>query len=383
MAIFGSAFESFNPSSSTSTSGSSGGGGSQKCPDGYRWDAEKKMCVKKTGSKGKGKDYADLPAGTPKPKLFGPAYEEYNPALEEVPMEEMPVDQATAALLEWQKAQMEAAKQQARESAKAVLFGLLADYGLSDLENTVWGWIQGGDTEAASLIQRIRKEKTYQERFKGMGLRRSRGLNMPSEAEYIGLENTYRQIMRSAGLPANLFDQPDDLANLIGYDVSPAELNARIQEGYQAVRQSNPEVVNQMRRLYGVTEGELAAYFLDPERTLPMITRQARSAQIAGQAQMQAGQAITAGTAEELAVAGVTQEQAREGFQTIAGAQELFGTLAGTTEEAISAEEQIAGVFATSQAAQQRIRQRARERQSIFEQGGRFTGQGTTVTGLQ
>ena len=88
-------------------------------------------------------------------------------------------------------------------------------------------------------------------------------------------------------------------------------------------------------------------------------------------------------TAEELAVAGITQEQARAGFQTIAGAEELFVALPGTTEEAISQQEQISGVFGTSAAAQQRIRQRSRERQAAFEAGGRFAGQGTTVTGLQ
>ena len=88
-------------------------------------------------------------------------------------------------------------------------------------------------------------------------------------------------------------------------------------------------------------------------------------------------------TAEELAVAGITQEQARAGFQTIAGAEELFVALPGTTEQAITEQEQIGGVFGTSAAAQQRIRQRSRERQATFEAGGRFAGQGTTVTGLQ
>ena len=84
-----------------------------------------------------------------------------------------------------------------------------------------------------------------------------------------------------------------------------------------------------------------------------------------------------------MAVAGVTQEGARQGFQTIAQAGELFVALPGTTEQAISEQEQIAGVFGTQAAAQQRLRQRQRERQAAFEAGGRFAGQGTTVTGLQ
>jgi len=182
------------------------------------------------------------------------------------------------------------------------------------------------------LLGRIRQTTEYKDRFKGIELRRAKGLNVPSEAEYIGLENTYRQLMRTAAIPADLFDQPDDLANLIGNDVSPSELSARINEGYQAVAQANPEVVTQMRRLYGLQDGELAAYFLDPERTTPYLLRQARSAQIAGEAKLQAGQELTMTQAEQLATAGITQEQAQQGFQTIAQSQELFNPLAGSTE---------------------------------------------------
>jgi hypothetical protein len=114
-----------------------------------------------------------------------------------------------------------------------------------------------------------------------------------------------------------------------------------------------------------------------------MLLRQARAAQIASEATLQAQQEIGAMTAEELAVAGITQQQARQGFQTIAEAEELFVPLPGTTEQEITQEEQIAGVFGTSAAAQQRIRQRSRERQAAFQAGGQFAGQGTTVTGLQ
>ena len=138
-----------------------------------------------------------------------------------------------------------------------------------------------------------------------------------------------------------------------------------------------------MRRLYGVDDSMLAAYFLDPAKATPMLLRQANAAQIAAEGTLQAEQQISAMTAEELAVAGVTQQVAREGFQRIAAAEELFVPLPGTTEQAITQEEQIAGVFGTSAAAQQRIRQRSRERQAAFEAGGRFAGQGTTVTGLQ
>jgi hypothetical protein len=298
--------------------------------------------------------------------------------------EQVSQDEYLKALQEQQAAQAAAVREEQRTSAKAVIQNLMAEYGLTSLSKFVEDMVFKEDIiDPNVLLGRIRQTTEYKDRFKGIELRRAKGLNVPSEAEYIGLENTYRQLMRTAAIPANLFDQPDDLANLIGNDVSPAELSARINDGYQAVAQANPEVVTQMRRLYGLQDGELAAYFLDPERATPYLLRQARSAQIAGEAKLQAGQELTMTQAEQLATAGVTQEQAQQGFQTIAQSQELFNPLAGTTEATIGVEEQIAGIFGQSAAAQQRIRQRQRERQAAFEAGGRFAGQGGTVTGLQ
>jgi len=271
-----------------------------------------------------------------------------------------------------------------RESARAIIANLLSEYGLENLTDFVNNLITTEDIVSGDVILgKIRQTEQYKARFAGNIARRNAGFNVMSEAQYVALENSYRQIMRASGLPSGFYDAPDDFSTLIGGDVSAAELSSRINDGYLAVQQANPQVINEMRRLYGVDDSMLAAYFLDPAKATPMLLRQARSAQIASEATLQAQQEISAMTAEELAVAGITQEQARAGFQTIAGAEELFVALPGTTEEAISQQEQIAGVFGTSAAAQQRIRQRSRERQATFEAGGRFAGQGTTVTGLQ
>lgn len=272
----------------------------------------------------------------------------------------------------------------ADESSRQIILNLLADYGLESLTDFVNQLISTEDTISGDVILgRVRQTEQYKARFAGNEARRKAGYNALSEAAYIGMENAYRQIMRASGLPAGFYDQPEDFTNLIAGDVSSAELSTRINEGYLAVQQSNPQVVAELKRLYPVGDGELAAYFLDPEKATPLLLRQARAAQIAAEATTQAQRQITAGTAEELAVAGITQEQARAGFQTIAGAEELFVALPGTSEQAMTEQEQVAGVFGTSAAAQQRLRRRQRERQAVFEAGGGFAGQGTTVTGLQ
>lgn len=273
---------------------------------------------------------------------------------------------------------------ESRESAKAIIGNLLEQYGLGNLTDFVNNLITTEDIVSGDVILgRIRMTEQYKARFAGNEARRKSGFNALSEAEYVNLENTYRQLMRASGLPQGFYDQNDDFVQLIAGDVSPAELSNRINNGYLAVQQANPQVVNEMRRLYGVDDSALAAYFLDPAKATPILLRQAQAAQIAGEATLQAQRELTAAQAEQLAVAGVSPEQARAGFQTIAAAEELFVPLPGTTEQAITQEEQMAGVFGTSAAAQQRLRQRSRERAAAFEAGGRFAGQGTTVTGLQ
>lgn len=314
---------------------------SQQCPPGYIWDEEQQACVLDTSA-------------------------------------------TTDALAAQQAAAMEQQRAEQRESAKVIISDLLKQYGLENLTEFVNKLITEEDIVSGDVILgRIRMTDQYKERFKGNELRRAAGFNALSEGQYVKMENEYRQVMRAANLPTGLFDQSSDLNQLIGGDVSISELSSRINDGYLAVQQSNPQVIAEMRRLYGIDDSGLAAYFLDPARATPILLRQARSAQIAGQATLQAAQQITAGQAEQLAIAGITEEGARQGFQTIAQAGELFVPLPGTTETGVTTEEQIAGVFGTSAAAQQRLRQRARERAATFEAGGRFAGQGTTVTGLQ
>lgn len=291
-------------------------------------------------------------------------------------------DQYQSALLEQQRQALEQQRAQNRESAYQIIQDVLANYGLGELSQFVNDIVFKEDVVSADVILgRVRQTKEYKQRFAANEQRRAKGLNVLSESEYVAMERVYMQYFRQSGLPKEMFDENTDVQMLLANDVSVAELAQRVNQGYEAVRNSDPQIVNEMRRIYGVTDDQLAAYFLDPEKATPILLRQAQAAQIAGQARLQAGFELGMGQAEELAVAGVTQEQAREGFQAIQAAEELFQTLTG--EQEITQQEQISGVFATNAAAQQRIRQRQRGRQAQFEQGGRFAGQGSTFTGLQ
>ena len=271
----------------------------------------------------------------------------------------------------------------AKKSAFDVIEQTLANYGLSNLRSFVNDLVFNRNiVDENIIIGEIRQTPQYKQRFAGNEARRNAGYNVLSEGEYVALENQYRQLMRQSGLPSGFYDNNDDFVGLIANDVSVGELSERVNQGYEAVANADPAVIGEMRRLYNIGEGDLAAYFLDPERATPALLRQSRAATVAGQAILQADISLTADQAEQLARAGVTEEQARAGFQAIGQAAELFAPLPGQTGQAISQAEQVAGVFGTSAAAQQRIRQRTRERQAEFEAGGGFAAQGSQVTGL-
>jgi hypothetical protein len=108
------------------------------------------------------------------------------------------------------------------------------------------------------------------------------------------------------------------LDKLIGSDVSPVELEERIQLAVDRVNNASPEVIASLEEFYpGVNKANLVAYVLDPQKALPLIQRQVRAAEI-GAGARQAGLRTGASRAEELAQLGITAEQARQGFQNVA-----------------------------------------------------------------
>lgn len=274
-----------------------------------------------------------------------------------------------------------------QQSAYNILADVLRSYNLENLSGFLQTFIMENETiNEATFIVQLREQPAYKQRFAANEARRKAGLTVLSESEYLSLERSYAQLMRASGLPTGFYDSPDDFQRFIENDLSISELNERVQNGYQAVKMANPQVVKQMQELYGVSESQLAAYFLDPSKAAPVLTRQAQAAQIAAQGRLMANMGISAQQAEELAQAGIGEEEARSGFAALQQAQGLFQN---TLQEQQSGEqftqsEQIGAVFGTNAAAQQRIRQRARRRQSEFETGGGFAaGEQGEIAGIQ
>ena len=273
-----------------------------------------------------------------------------------------------------------------RESSRDIIRTWLQTYDLESLEDTLYDLVFNQNVLDENRIKfALRQTNEYKERFAGNEQRREAGLNVYSEDYYLDLENQYRRYRSLAGMPEGFYDSTGDIAGFIANDVSPDEFYSRLQEGYSAVADADPEVVAELRRLYNVGESDLAQFFLDPERSRTRLLAQARSARIAGEA-AQTGMQLSVEQTEMLERQGITSEQAQQGFGVINQLSELFQPTAGEQlagEQAFTQEEQIGAVFGTSAAAQQRIRQRTRRRQAGFEAGGGFAAQGSEMTGLQ
>jgi len=215
------------------------------------------------------------------------------------------------------------AKFQQGQSAYALLFEQFNQYGLGALIEPLKKFIVDG-LSPAEFTLRLRETDAYKKRFAANASRIQKGLRALSEAEYIGLEDQYQNIMRNYGLPASYYARGDmgrqeGFEKFIAGDVSAAELEDRIVTAQNRVINAAPEVSKALREFYpDITGGDILAYALDPEQALSNIKRKVGAAEI-GAGAMQAGLATGLTRAEELQRFGVTGEQARQGYQAIGG----------------------------------------------------------------
>ena len=136
-----------------------------------------------------------------------------------------------------------------RQSAYDLLYTEFDRYGLSSLVTPLKNLITSGASPAEFTIK-LRESDAYQKRFSANKQRISKGLKAISEAEYIGLEDQYQNILRNAGLPESYWKQTVDpktgivsqegFANFIGNDVSAVELEDRVSTAQKRLIYANP-----------------------------------------------------------------------------------------------------------------------------------------------
>lgn len=205
------------------------------------------------------------------------------------------------------------------------LNSLFQQYGLGSLAGKIYDYVKNGyGADTISIL--LQDTPEYKKRFAANEARLKAGMSVLSPAEYISVENSYRQIMRQSGLPSGFYDSTSDFTNWISGDMSPTELQSRVDLATQATALANPSYKAALKQM-GLSDGELAAYFLDQDRALPILQKSAATAAIGSEA-LQRGLAFDQQYASELATAGVSRDQAAQGYAKIADEFSDLGTLA-------------------------------------------------------
>ena len=211
------------------------------------------------------------------------------------------------------------------KDAFALLKDLFASYGLDELYPVIEGYMKSGIGPSEAKIK-LKSEPAYKDRFKGNEVRRSKGLNVLSEAEYLDLENSYSETLKAYGLQ-NYFgsavttqDRKNrnlKIADVIGNDISAVEFKDRVSTAVDRVANADAFTKTAFNRFYNIGEAELIGYFLDPQKALVNLKEKAAAAEIGGAA---LGQQLAASvtSAEDLARFGISREQAQVGYANIA-----------------------------------------------------------------
>lgn len=155
----------------------------------------------------------------------------------------------------------------------------------------------------------------YQARFSGNQTRLKAGKNALSEADYLAQENAYGEYMKAYGVQS--LGTRDQFATLIGNDVSATELNKRLNLAVDRVKNSDPEILKQLKTYYpSITDSDLVTYFLKPADALPDLEKKVATSEISAAAVGQGFAADMTGAAA-LQALGVTREKALTGYQDI------------------------------------------------------------------
>lgn len=248
----------------------------------------------------------------------------------------------------------------------------LRDWGLESLGQTVYDFlIQGYSQQNISLM--LRDTDAYKTRFAGNEIRKRQGLPVLSPSEYLSVEKSYRQIMRASGVPEGFWDQQTDFNDLIGRDVSPVELQRRVDTAENTAARVDESTHQWFREQYGLDfsatdRGALTAYVLDPARGMDAINRVVRGGSVAGAARNR-GVNVTREQAERFGAA-ADDTQYMQQANAFADLANRGGFLSELYRGNYDVESAGAEVFLGDAAAEQQRKALVRREQGEFGGGG-------------
>lgn len=272
------------------------------------------------------------------------------------------------------------------QGAKAILQNFLDQYGLGGLG--AWAWTKMLNGESLDQIKlEMRDTPEFKARFPAMEQLAKQGRAI-SVDQYMAVEDSYRDVMHSYGLPGGFYDSPDDFAKFMIGNVSPSELNDRVKQ-YSGAVLGDQQTLTEMERLYGTVghsgnpAGDLLAHYLDPNVAAPLLGEQLQAAQFAGAAAKSGFGQVSKAQAEQFgAQQDISAQEAQQGFGALVHNRELFQALPGQGEQQISTDTQLGAAFGGSATSQEQIEKRRRERLAAAGGGGGFSATRQGSVGL-
>ena len=255
----------------------------------------------------------------------------------------------------------------ADRDAFAAIQNTLKAFGLETLAPKVLGFIQQGySTDTISIL--LPETPEYKQRFKANDARRAAGLPVLSPAEYLSVEDSYRQIMASAGLPPRFYDQADDFTSWIAGDVAPVEVQERVHVAQEMLYSTDPAALDEFRQAY--SDGDMIAYALDRERATQVLSQQWSAAQVRSTGAAQ-GLSVSVPEAERIGSLGLNQSQLRAGVGQAAAISQSARRLSTVYGGDYTAQDALDETFfSDSNALRKRTRLASQERASFSGSSG-------------
>jgi len=283
--------------------------------------------------------------------------------------------------------------------AIAAISALLSSYGIGDLSGPITEAVQKGySSDTIQLIMQDPNSKdplavAFQTRFSANKTRLAAGKPVLSAAEYLAAERSYSQVLQSYGVSS--LATRDKLSSFIANDISAAEVADRVGLAIDRVKNADPFTKAALAEYYpSLSQADIVGAVLDPTEGLPALKRKVQIAEIGGAAAVQGlktgltatletskeySNVMTGGLgAEALATFGITQEEARKGYQTVAGiaprAEFLSSISVGEDYTRLQAEQEAFLGLASAKRARENL---------VAQEEGRFRGQsGLTKSSL-
>lgn len=261
-------------------------------------------------------------------------------------------------------------------SARDMLEAWLADRGLQGLGDFAWNLYLQGKTPQEIYVA-VKDTPQYQQRYPAMAELERTGRAI-SEDAYRSYESTVANLLQRYGVPNSMYSTPQGIKDLLLANVSASEVNDRLTLASTAAFQAPASVKQAAETMYGMGHGDLTAYFLDPDKALPLLQQRWNAAQVAGAASEQSQQ-IDQATAERLAAQGVGYAQAQQGFGNVNQLQELTLNQEG---KKIGQGDLVDSQFGSSTAAKT-VQSELKRRQAEYQQGGSLAAGQQGVSGLK